>query len=122
MLLYANRLINIIGGYISTKILKSDKYQDDNKAFLFNLTKNIVKRNLKSHVNAIKNYNGSSNFVKFGNSCDVFRLSGSCLNDKNSKVDTCDCETNYDCQNKNLFDASGGIYFQVENFEVFEIL
>ena len=89
---------------------------------MFNLTKNIVKRNLKSHVNAIKNYNDSSNFIKFGNKWDVLRLSGNCLTDKNSKVDTCGCEANYDCDNLNLFDSIGYITFQVENFEVFEIL
>ena len=40
--------------------------------------------NKKSYLNAIKNYNDSSNFIRFGNKCDVFRLSGNCLNDKNS--------------------------------------
>ena len=113
---------DIIGGFISTKILREDKFHDDNKAFLFNLTKNFVKRNKKSYLNAIKNYHDSSNFIRFGNSCDVFRLSGNCLNDKQSYAYNCGCETNFDTDSKNLFDTPSGTNFQVENFEVFEVI
>ena len=113
---------DIIGGFISTKILKDDNFYDDDKAFLFNLTKNFVRRNKKSHLKAIRNFSDSSNFIRFGNSCNVFLLSGNCLNDNKSYADTCGCDTNYDCQSKNLFDQGQGTHFQVENFEVFEVI
>ena len=73
---------------------------EDNKAFIFNLTKNIIKRNKrsKSNKNAITNFEDSSNFIKFG-SCDVFKLSGNCLNDDKSYADKCGCnDSNFDCQ------------------------
>ena len=35
---------DIIGGFISTKILKDDNFYDDDKAFLFNLTKYLLKK------------------------------------------------------------------------------
>ena len=75
---------DIIGAYISSKILKNNNFSDDNKAFLFNLTQNFVKRNKKGYNNAIKNYSDSSYFIKFGNSCNVLILSGNCLNVTNS--------------------------------------
>ena len=112
---------DIIGGYISTKIIKDDKFIKDEKAFLFNLTKNFVRRNKKGHVKAIKNFKGSDNFIKFGD-CDVLLLSGNCLNNQNSCSDTCGCETNYDCQSNNLFNSSSKTHFQVENFEVFQVI
>ena len=113
---------DIIGGYISTKILKEDKFYDDKNAFLFNLTKNFVRKNKKSYTNAIKNFNDSSNLIRFGNGCPVFILSASCIIDNKSMVTSCTCNnTNYDCQNKNIFDTSGGVSFQVENLEVFEV-
>ena len=92
------------------------------KHFYSIFQKILLKKNKKSHSNAIKTFKDSSNFIKFGNSCDVFRLSNNCLNDSNSYVDTCSCETNFDCQSKNLFDLSSGTSFQVENFEVFEVI
>ena len=88
---------------------------------MFNLSKNFVKKNKKSHSNAIKTFKDSSNFIKFGNSCDVFRLSGNCLNDRNSYATACSCNTNFDCKSKDLFDQ-GSTSFQVENFEVFEVI
>ena len=113
--------LDIIGGYISTKILKNNSYSDDNKAFLFNLTQNFIKKNKKSYESAIKNFSDSSYFIKFGNSCQVFNLSGNCLNDTKSMTTTCTCSTNYDCDNNDLFN-SGGKNFKVENFEVFEVI
>ena len=58
--------LDLIGGYISTKIKKNDNFSDDNKAFLFNLTKNFVKNNKKSYSNAKKNFSDSSYFIRFG--------------------------------------------------------
>lgn len=113
---------DIIGGFISTKILKDDNFYDDDKAFLFNLTKKFVKKNKKSHSKAIKNFKDSSNFIKFGSDCKVLILSGNCLNDNNSYADTCGCSTNYDCDSYNLFNIGQGTHFQVENFEVFEVI
>ena len=114
---------DIIGGYISTKILKDDRFYDDNKAFLFNLNKNFVKKNKKSYKNAIKNFRDSSYFIRFGNDCCVFILSENCLNDKNSCVTYCTCSTNFSCDVNNLFN-SGQMQcnFKVENFEVFEVV
>jgi len=51
---------DIIGGYLSVKIQKKDEFSDDSKAFIFNLSKNILKKNKKSYTNAIKNFNDSS--------------------------------------------------------------
>jgi len=113
--------LDIIGGYISTKILKNNNYYDDNKAFLFNLTQNFVRKNKKSYSNAIKNFSDSSYFIRFGNSCQVFILSGNCLNDNNSMVTYCSCTTNFDCDNYDLFNSKGKS-FKVENFEVFEVI
>jgi len=69
---------DIVGGYLAAKIKKSDEYSDDNKAFLFNLTKNIIKKNKKSFKKAIQNCSNSSYFIKFGSSCKVFYLDGNC--------------------------------------------
>ena len=113
--------LDIIGGYISTKILKNNNYSNDSKAFLFNLTQNLVKKNKKSYENAIKNFSDSSYFIKFGNNCQIFNLSGNCLNDNNSMTTTCTCSTNYDCDSKDLFNSEGK-HFKVENFEVFEVI
>lgn len=114
---------DIIGGYISTKILKVDKFCDDSKAFIFNLSQNFIRRNKKSYKDAIKNFSDSSFFIRFGNGCSVFTLSGNCLNDKNSYVTYCSCQTNFESENNNLFNF-GQIRtnFQVENFEVFEVI
>ena len=75
--------LDIIGGYISTPIVKEDKYCEDDKAFLFNLTKNFVRKNKKSHLKAVKNFKNSDYFIKFGDR-DVFILSGNCLKDGKS--------------------------------------
>ena len=75
----------------------------------------------KSDSNEIKTFNDSSNFIRFGNSCDVFRLSVNCLNDRKSYATTCTYSINFDCESKNLFDL-GSTYFQVENFEVFKVI
>ena len=113
---------DIIGGYISTKIQKKGEFSDDNKAFLFNLTKNILKKNKKGFKNAIKNFADSSAFIKFGSDCRVLEISGNCLNDSKSYADTCSCQTNFDCESTNLFNAGSGTLFKVENFEIFQIV
>ena len=113
---------DIIGGYISSKIIKEDKFHDDDKAFLFNLTMNFVKRNKNTHKNAIKTFNDSSNFIRFGSCCRVFQLSGNCLNDSKSYAGTCINDANFDCKSTNLFNLSSSNNFQVENFEVFEVI
>ena len=112
---------DIIGGYISTKIQKKDEFSDDNKAFLFNLTQNIIKKNKKSYKNAIKNFNDTSNFIRFENSCNVFILSGNCINDNESYITTCSCEANFDCDSLNLFNKNNDMNFKVKNFEIFEL-
>jgi hypothetical protein len=113
---------DIIGGYISTKIQKKNEFTDDNKAFLFNLTQNIIKKNNKSYQNAIKNYNDSSYFIRFGEGCNTFTLSGNCLNDTKSTAAVCTCDTNFDCSPYNLFNRTSTEYFQVDNFEVFQVV
>ena len=112
---------DIIGGYISTNIIKKNEYTSDDKAFLFNLSKNFVKNNKKKYDKAFRNFSDSSNFIKFGNNCNVFLLSGNCLNNTESKVDTCGCECNFDCDKSNIFNQSGCQSFKVENFEVFQV-
>ena len=67
-------------------LIKDDNFYDDDKAFLFNLTKKFVKKNKKSHSKAIKNFKDSSNFIKFGSDCKVLILSGNCLNDNNFHI------------------------------------
>lgn len=109
---------DIIGGYISTNIVKKNEYSSDDKAFLFNLSKNLVKNNKKKYDKAFKNF---SNFIKFGNNCGVFLLSGNCLYNNEPKVDTCCCECNFDCENLNIFNQKGSQNFKVENFEVFQV-
>ena len=112
---------DILGAYLTAKIKKSSEYSDDNKAFLFNLTQNIIKKNKKSFKNAIQNCGDSSYFIKFGNKCKVFYLDGNCLNSNNSYADTCACEANFDCDSTNLLNNTSGKSFKVENFEVFEV-
>ena len=112
---------DILGAYLTAKIKKSSEYSDDNKAFLFNLTQNIIKKNKKSFKNAIQNCGDSSYFIKFGNNCKVFYLDGNCLNSNNSFADTCGCEANYDCKSTNLLNNTSNKNFKVENFEVFEV-
>ena len=80
---------DIIVGYLSTKIEKKNEFSDDEKAFLFNLSKNIIKKNKKSYKNAIKNFNDSSLFIRFGSDCEIFTLSGNCLNDNKSYAKYC---------------------------------
>ena len=112
---------DVIGGYMSTKIQKKD---DDDKAFIFNLTKNIIKRNKNSIKNSIKNFT-SSYLIKFGSHCDIFSISENCLNDKSSYVKYCLCggAGNYDCYDDNLLSSGRvNINFKVENFEVFQVL
>ena len=113
---------DVVGGYLTAKIQKQKIFQDDNKAFLFNLSQNIIKKNKKGFKNAIENYNDSSGFIRFGDSCKVFFLSGNCLNEKTSYIDTCSCSTNFDCDNSNLLNKTGDISYKVENFEVFQVI
>ena len=114
---------DIIGGYISTKIQKINKFSDDNKAFIFNLTQNIIRKNKKSYKKAILNFKDSSYFIKFGNSCEVLEISGNCLNDIKSSSIYCQCETNFDCETTNIFNIMNKrTNFRVENFEVFQVI
>ena len=115
---------DIIGGYISTKIQKKDGFSDDDKAFVFNLSKNIVKRNKKNTKNAIKNFNNSSYFIRFGSICDILTLSGNCLNNSESHSKYCSCNgSNFDCDEYDIFNnKTGDKYFKEENFEVFQVL
>ena len=115
---------DIIGGYISTKIQKKDGFSDDDKAFVFNLSKNIVKRNKKNTKNAIKNFNNSSYFIRFGSSCDILTLSGNSLNNSESHSKYCSCNgSNFDCDEYDIFNnKTGDKYFKEENFEVFQVL
>ena len=115
---------DVIGGYMSTKIQKKDEFSDDDKAFIFNLTKNIIKRNKNTYKNSIKNFT-SSYLIKFGSHCDIFSISENCLNDKSSYVKYCLCggAANYDCYDDNLLSSGiANINFKVENFEVFQVL
>ena len=114
---------DIIGGFISTKIQKKDQFYDDAKAFVFNLSQNIIKKNKNSYKNAIKNFDNSSSFIRSGGSCDIFTLSGNCLNDTKSHAKFCTCSgANYDCGTNNIFNIyEGATYFKVENFEVFQV-
>ena len=113
---------DILGAYLTAKIQKSNEFSDDNKAFLFNLTQNIIKKNKKSFKNAIQNCSDSSYFIKFGNCCKVFYLDGNCLNSNNSYADTCSCDTNFDCDSINLINNTNNKNFKVENFEIFEVI
>ena len=38
---------DLIGGYISTKIINKNEFSDDSKSFVFNLSKNIFKKTKK---------------------------------------------------------------------------
>ena len=115
---------DIVGGYMSVKIEKKNKFLDDDNAFLFNLSKNIIKRNKKSSKNAIKNFSDSSYFIRFGSDCEILTLSGNCLNDRNSQARYCNCDgSNYDCDTYNLFNKEySKDYFKVDNFEVFQVI
>ena len=113
---------DIVGGYLTAKIQKNNEFLDDNKAFLFNLSKNIIKKNKRSYKNAIQNCSNSTFFIRFGNNCKVFYLAGNCLNSKESYAYYCNCETNFDTQQTNIFNRSQGEYFKVENFEVFQVI
>ena len=112
---------DIIGGYLTAKIQKKDEYSNDSKAFIFNLSKNILKKNKRSYSNAIKNYKDSSYFIKFGG-CDCLLLSGNCLNDSQSKVGACDCKNNFDTSPYNLFNRNSCDEIKIENFEVFQVI
>ena len=101
--------------------MKKDEFLYDGKAFLFNLTQNIIKKNKKNFDKAIKNFDDSSKFIKFGSDCNVFLLSGNCLNDKESMVDTCSCQTNFSCESANLLNKKGSQKFKLDNFEVFQL-
>ena len=63
-----------VGGYLTAKIQKKNIYLDNSKAFLFNLSQNIIKKNTKEFKNAIQNFIDSSFFIKFGCNCKVFSL------------------------------------------------
>ena len=80
-----------------------------------------MKKNKKSYKNAIKNFNDTSNFIRFENSCNVFILSGNCINDNESYITTCSCEANFDCDSLNLFNKNNDMNFKVKNFEIFEL-
>jgi len=114
---------DIIGGYISTKILKKNEFVDDNKAFLFNLSKNFVRKNKKNCKRAIKNFSDSSFFIRFGSDCEVLALSGNCLKDTKSSACRCSCSnSNYDTDNSNIFNDNTTVSFKIENFEVFQVI
>lgn len=113
---------DIVGGYLTAKIQKNNEFVDDNKAFLFNLSKNIIKKNKKSYKKAIQNCSDSTFFIRFGDSCKVFYLSGNCLNNKESYAYNCGCSTNFDTEYANIFNRNTGDYFKVENFEVFQVI
>ena len=51
----------------------------------------------------------------------MFLLSGNCLNDKESMVDTCSCSTNFECESANLLNKKGSQKFKVDDFEVFQL-
>ena len=111
-----------IGAYMTTDIEKKKGFKSDPNAFLFNLTNKIIKKNLKQkYEKAVYNYDDNSNFIKFGE-CDCFRLAGNCLFNKNSYADICHCGTNFDCQTKNILNGGNGEQFQVDNFEVYQVL
>jgi len=113
---------DIIGGYLTENIEKREGYKSDSNAFLFNLSKKILKKNLKGNYDkAIYNYDDTSNFIKFG-SCDCLRISGNCLKEKTSYIVTCSCDTNFDCWGTNLLGGTSGQSFCVENFEVYQII
>ena len=114
---------DIIGGYISSKIEKKNEFVDDNKAFLFNLTKNLVKKNKKNSKRAIKNFNDSSYFIRFGSDCEVLSLSGNCIKDKKSRAGVCTCSnSNYDTDYSNIFNENSSSYFEIDVFEVFQVI
>ena len=115
---------DIIGGYLSTKIQKKTEFSDDSKAFLFNITKNFVRRNKNNYKNAIKNFGDNSYFIRFGGGCDIFTLSGNCLSENTSLSKYCSCESsNFDCNPNDIFNNSNGnCQFKVENFEVFQVI
>ena len=109
---------------MTAKIQKNNEFIDDEKAFLFNLSQNIVKRNKKSYKNAIQNCGNSTFFIRFWESCKVFYISGNCINSNNSHVHYCACDgkTNFDTQNTNIFNRQKDEDFKVENFEVFQVI
>jgi hypothetical protein len=51
--------------------LKKNEFLDDDNAFLFNLSKNIIKKNKKSSKNEIKNFSDSSYYIRFGSDCEI---------------------------------------------------
>ena len=111
-----------VGAYMTTNIEKKKGFKNDQNAFLFNLSNKIIKKNLKQKYDkAVYNYDDNSNFIKFGG-CDCFRLAGNCLFNKNSYADICHCDTNFDCQSKNILNGGNGEAFQVDNFEVYQVL
>ena len=100
---------------------KKKGFKSDSNAFLFNLSKKILKKNVKGYYDkAFYNYDDTSNFIKFGD-CDCLRISGKCMKTKDSYADTCGCNTNFDCSNTNLLNNNNEKNFQVENFEVYQI-
>ena len=115
---------DIIGGYISSKIEKKTAFVDDNKAFLFNLSRNFIRKNKKSFKNAIKNFGDSSFFIRFGGSCEILSISGNCINDRKSHSKYCSCNSsNYECDITNLFNKKEAEdFFMVEKFEVFQVV
>ena len=101
---------------------KKKKNIQDKKAFVFNLTKNLIKKNKKNNYNkAFRNFNNSSFFFKFGD-CNVFALSGDCLSKNNSEAYNCGCQCNFDTEHSNLFNENKSTKFLVENFEVFKVI
>ena len=104
------------------KFKKKNEFSDDNKAFIFNLTKNMIRKNKNSYKKVILNFSDSSYYISFGRAFKVFALSGNCLNDNNSSSGTCSSEANFDSQETNIFNISGKTSFKVENFEVFQVI
>jgi len=109
---------------MTAKIQKNDEFLDDEKAFLFNLTQSIVKRNKKSYKKAIQNCSNSTFFIRFRDNCKVFYISGNCLNSNDSHVHycTCDGKANFDTQDKNIFNRHKDEDFKIENFEVYQVI
>ena len=88
---------------------------------MFNLSQNFIKTNKKGFEKAVKNYSNSSFFIRFGE-CEVLSISGNCLIDKKSQAYNCGCNCNYDTQYSNLFNKNEQTFFQVEIFEVFQVI
>ena len=82
-----------------------------------------MKKNKKNCKRAIKNFNDSSYFIRFGSDCEVLSLSGNCVKDKKSKAAVCTCtNSNYDADYYNIFNETSSSNFEIEVFEVFQVI